>query len=311
MRLGIVICKILDYDIRTFMKKITKAVIPAAGFGTRFLPQTKAMPKEMLPIVDKPVIQYVVEEAVASGIKDIVIVTGSLKRAIEDHFDYPNAELIKNLEAGNKQDFIEMVRKIGEMANFIYVRQKGPYGNGTPVLSAEPAIEDEPFAVLWGDEFIYSNPPRLQQMIEVYEKYGGVVISGVRIDKKEDLKRYGIADLEPVEGKVSKIKAIVEKPEPDQAPSNIATHGAYILPPETFAALKSLAPGKGGEIWLVDAINKLQSEGVPVYAVEIENGKYYDTGNKLEYMKTSVELALNHPDISEEFKEFLRNLHLD
>lgn len=293
------------------MKKITKAVIPAAGFGTRFLPQTKAMPKEMLPIVDKPVIQYVVEEAVASGIKDIVIVTGSLKRAIEDHFDYPNAELIKNLEAGNKQDFIEMVRKIGEMANFIYVRQKGPYGNGTPVLSAEPAIEDEPFAVLWGDEFIYSNPPRLQQMIEVYEKYGGVVISGVRIDKKEDLKRYGIADLEPVEGKVSKIKAIVEKPEPDQAPSNIATHGAYILPPETFAALKSLAPGKGGEIWLVDAINKLQSEGVPVYAVEIENGKYYDTGNKLEYMKTSVELALNHPDISEEFKEFLRNLHLD
>ncbi len=293
------------------MKKITKAVIPAAGFGTRFLPQTKAMPKEMLPIVDKPVIQYVVEEAVASGIKDIVIVTGSLKRAIEDHFDYPNAELIKNLEAGNKQEFIEMVRKIGEMANFIYVRQKGPYGNGTPVLSAEPAIEDEPFAVLWGDEFIYSNPPRLQQMIEVYEKYGGVVISGVRIDKKEDLKRYGIADLEPVEGKVSKIKAIVEKPEPDQAPSNIATHGAYILPPETFAALKSLAPGKGGEIWLVDAINKLQSEGVPVYAVEIENGKYYDTGNKLEYMKTSVELALNHPDISEEFKEFLRNLHLN
>lgn len=293
------------------MKKITKAVIPAAGFGTRFLPQTKAMPKEMLPIVDKPVIQYVVEEAVASGIKDIVIVTGSLKRAIEDHFDYPNAELIKNLEAGNKQEFIDMVRKIGEMANFIYVRQKGPYGNGTPVLSAEPAIEDEPFAVLWGDEFIYSNPPRLQQMIEVYEKYGGVVISGVRIDKKEDLKRYGIADLEPVEGKVSKIKAIVEKPEPDQAPSNIATHGAYILPPETFAALKSLAPGKGGEIWLVDAINKLQSEGVPVYAVEIENGKYYDTGNKLEYMKTSVELALNHPDISEEFKEFLRNLHLD
>jgi UTP--glucose-1-phosphate uridylyltransferase len=292
------------------MKKIRKAVIPAAGFGTRFLPQTKAMPKEMLPIVDKPVIQYVVEEAVNSGIKDVVIVTGSLKRAIEDHFDTPNAELIKNLEAGNKQEFIDMVQKIGEMANFIYVRQKGPYGNGTPVLSAEPAIEDEPFAVLWGDEFIYSKPPRLAQMIEVYEKYGGIVISGVRIEKKEDLKRYGIADLEHVEGKVSKIKAIVEKPEPHEAPSDIATHGAYILPPEIFDALRSGTPGKGGEIWLVDAINKLQSEGVPVYAVEIENGKYYDTGNKLEYMKTIVELALHHPDISDEFKDFLKGLDL-
>lgn len=292
------------------MKKIRKAVIPAAGFGTRFLPQTKAMPKEMLPIVDKPVIQYVAEEAVASGIRDIVIVTGSLKRAIEDHFDLPNAELLKNLEAGGKHEFADMVNKIGEMANFIYVRQKGPYGNGTPVLSAEPAIEDEPFAVLWGDEFIYAEPPRLKQMIDVYEKYGGVVISGVKIEKKEDLKRYGIADLEPVEGKVSKIKAIVEKPDPDQAPSNIATHGAYILPPEIFPALKSLAPGKGGEIWLVDAINLLQEQGMPVYAVEIENGKYYDTGNKLEYMKTIVELALEHPDISEEFKEFLRNLKI-
>jgi UTP--glucose-1-phosphate uridylyltransferase len=264
----------------------------------------------MLPIVDKPVIQYVVEEAVNSGIKDVVIVTGSLKRAIEDHFDTPNAELIKNLEAGNKQEFIDMVQKIGEMANFIYVRQKGPYGNGTPVLSAEPAIEDEPFAVLWGDEFIYSKPPRLAQMIEVYEKYGGIVISGVRIEKKEDLKRYGIADLEHVEGKVSKIKAIVEKPEPHEAPSDIATHGAYILPPEIFDALRSGTPGKGGEIWLVDAINKLQSEGVPVYAVEIENGKYYDTGNKLEYMKTIVELALHHPDISDEFKDFLKGLDL-
>ena len=292
------------------MKRIRKAVIPATGFGTRFLPQTKAMPKEMLPIVDKPVIQYVVEEAVASGIKDIVLVTGSQKRAIEDHFDVPNADLINNLEAGGKVEFIDMIKKIGELANFIYVRQKGPYGNGTPVLSAEPAIEDEPFAVLWGDEFIYADPPRLSQMIEVYEKYGGVVISGVRIEKQEDLRRYGIADIEPVEGKVSKIKSIVEKPEPDQAPSNLATHGAYILPPDIFSALRSLEPGKGGEIWLVDAINKLQDQGVPVYGVEIENGKYYDTGNKLEYMKTSVELALQHPDISEEFRQFLKDLKL-
>ena len=171
------------------MKKIKKAVIPAAGFGTRFLPQTKAMPKEMLPIVDKPVIQYVVEEAVASGIEDVIIVTGAAKRAIEDHFDVPNQDLIKNLEAGKKEKLLEETRRISELANFIYIRQKGPYGNGTPVLSAEPAIEDEPFAVLWGDDFIHSTPPRLSQMIKVYEKFGGMVISGVKIEKKEDLKR--------------------------------------------------------------------------------------------------------------------------
>ncbi len=291
-------------------QKITKAVIPAAGFGTRFLPQTKAMPKEMLPIVDKPVIQYVVEEAVQSGIEDIVIVTGALKRAIEDHFDVPNQDLIKNLKDGGKEELLELTKKVANLANFIYVRQKGPYGNGTPVLAAEPIIGNEAFAVLWGDEFIYADPPRLSQMKKVYEKYGGIVISGVRIDKKEDLKRYGIADLEPVEGNVSKIKSIVEKPDPDNAPSQIATHGAYILPPEIFDALRSLEPGKGGEIWLVDAINKLKDEGVPVYAVEIENGRYYDTGNKLEYMKTVVDLALKHPDINGEFKEYLKNLDL-
>lgn len=291
-------------------KKIRKVVIPAAGFGTRFLPQTKAMPKEMLPIVDKPVIQYVVEEAVESGIEDIIIVTGAAKRAIEDHFDVPNTELIKNLEMGGKEELVSNVRQISELANFIYIRQKGAYGNGTPVLSAEPAIEDEPFAVLWGDEFIYSNPPRLKQMMDVYEKHGGVVISGVRIDKKEDLKRYGIADITPVEGNVYKINQIVEKPEPESAPSNLATHGAYILPPEIFQALRSLEPGKGGEIWLVDAINKLRDQGVPVFAVEIKDGKYYDTGNKLEYMKTVVELGLQHPDIKDEFKKFLEELEL-
>ncbi|GDX62428.1 UTP--glucose-1-phosphate uridylyltransferase [Candidatus Levyibacteriota bacterium] len=292
------------------MKKIRKAVIPAAGFGTRFLPQTKALPKEMLPIVDKPVIQYVVEEIVASGVKDIIIVTGALKRAIEDHFDVPNQDLIKNLEQGDKHELLEQTRMISEMANFIYVRQKGLYGNGTPVLAAEPIIEDEPFAVLWGDEFIYSKPPRLAQMMEVHQELGGIVISGVRIEKKEDLKRYGIADLELVRNNVYKIKSIVEKPDPDSAPSNIATHGAYIVPPEIFRALKSLKPGKGGEIWLVDAINLLQNEGVPVYAVEIQNGRYYDTGNKLEYMKTVVELALEHPDIKTEFKKFLKDLDI-
>lgn len=293
------------------MSKIRKAVIPAAGFGTRFLPQTKAMPKEMLPIVDKPVIQYVVEEAVEAGVEDIVIVTGALKRAIEDHFDVLNQDLVKNLMDGGKMELLEEARKISELANFIYVRQKGAYGNGTPVLAAEPVIGNEPFAVLWGDEFIYSKPARLSQMIAVYEKYGGIVISGVKIEKKEDLKRYGIADIEPVSENVFKIKNIVEKPKPDEAPSNIATHGAYILPPEIFRALKNVAPGKGGEIWLVDAINALRDQGVPVYGVEIENGKYYDTGSKLEYMKTVVEFALQHKAINGEFKEFLKTLDLN
>lgn len=292
------------------MKKIRKVVIPAAGFGTRFLPQTKAMPKEMLPVVDKPVIQYVVEEAVDSGVRDVIIVTGSAKRAIEDHFDVPNAELLRNLEEGGKKDFVEQVTRLSEMANFIYIRQKGPYGNGTPILSAEPAIEDEPFAVLWGDEFIYSTPPRLKQMIDVYEKYGGIVISGVRIEKKEDLKRYGIADITQVEGNVYKINAIIEKPDPDEAPSNLATHGGYILPPEIFEALRKQSPGKGGEVWLTDAINVLKNQGVPIFAVEIENAKYYDTGNKLEYMKTVVELGLKHPDINRELKQFLKELDL-
>jgi len=292
-------------------KKITTVVIPAAGWGTRFLPQTKAMPKEMLPVVDKPVIQYVVEEAVQSGIKNIVIVTGSNKKAIEDHFDAPNQDLVNNLKAGGKDKALKEIEDIGNMANFIYIRQKGPYGNGTPVLCAEPVLagKDEAFVVMWGDEFIHATPPRLKQMLDVYEKYGGVVISGVKIEKKEDLKRYGIADLEPVEGNVYKIKKIVEKPDPDQAPSNVATHGAYILPPEIFSALRRIKPGKGGEIWLVDAINLLRDEGVPVYTVVVDNAKYYDTGNKTEYLKTVVEFAIANPEFSE-FKQYLKDLDL-
>ena len=291
-------------------KKITKVVIPAAGYGTRFLPQTKAMPKEMLQVVDKPVIQYVVEEAVHSGVNNIIIVTGANKRAIEDHFDVPNEDLVKNLMSGNKEHILKDIRKIADMANFIYIRQKVPYGNGTPVLAVEPVVEDEPFAVLWGDEFIYSKPPRLKQMIDVHEKYGGVVISGVKIDKKEDLKRYGIAELEHVEGNVHRIKQIVEKPEPERAPSNIATHGGYIVPPDIFRALKNIKPGKGGEIWLPDAINYLNNEGVPVYTVIIKDGRYYDTGNKFEYLKTVVEFALQHTELNGDFKRFLKDLPL-
>lgn len=290
--------------------RISKAVIPAAGFGTRFLPQTKAMPKEMLPIVDKPVIQYVVEEAVNSGVTDIIIVTGALKRAIEDHFDVPNADLIKNLEAGSKHKLLEETWKISDMANFIYIRQKGLYGNGTPVLSAEPVIEDDFFAVLWGDEFIYSQPPRLSQMMAVHEKYGGAVISAVRIRQKADLKRYGIAKAEPVADNVFKIEKIVEKPDPEKAPSNLATHGAYILPRVIFDILRNQKPGTGGEIYLPEAIDALIKTGYPVYACEIKEGKYYDTGNKLEYLKTVVEFALAHGDLNGEFREYLKSLKL-
>lgn len=291
-------------------QKVRKAVIPAAGFGTRFLPQTKAMPKEMLPIVDKPIIQYVVEECVASGIEDIIIVTGYHKRTIEDHFDAPSSDLIKNLEAGGpkKQPFIDSVNAIGDMANFIYIRQKGGYGNATPVKNAQSIIGDEPFAVLWGDEFIYSDvKPRLAQCLEVFEKYGDPVISGVRIDKKEDLSRYGIAELEPVEGRVSKIKRIVEKPKPDEAPSNIATHGCYVLTPDIFDVLNTQKPGTGGEYYLPEAIDELRARGRSIYTVEIEGGRYFDTGNKIEYMKTVVEFALKHPEINGEFREFLKN----
>jgi len=290
--------------------KIRKAVIPAAGFGTRFLPQTKAMPKEMLPIVDKPVIQYVVEEAVESGVEDVIIVTGANKRAIEDHFDSPNQDLINNLIAGGKDDMIKEIEAIANLANFVYVRQKGPYGNGTPVLCAEPAINNEPFAVMWGDEFIHAKPARLSQMIRVYEERGGIVLSGFKIKNRSDLNRYGIADIEPVEGNIYKVKAIVEKPDPDTAPSDLGIIGAYILPPDIFEALRAVKPGKSNEIWLTDAINILKDSGMPIYAVAIENGVYYDTGNKLEYLKTVIELALQHPDMNGKFREYLKSLDL-
>lgn len=289
------------------IKKIRKAVIPAAGFGTRFLPATKAMPKEMLPLVDKPVIQYVVEEAVAAGIEDIIIVTGWHKRTIEDHFDYP-FELEKRLLEAGKEAQAEEVRKIAELANFIYIRQKGPYGNGTPILNARSVIGNEPFAVLWSDEFIYSEPPRLVQMMSAWEKYQKSCISAIRVPKTA-VGRYGIADVESVEGNIFKIKQMVEKPRIEDAPSDLAAHGAYILEPEIFDILDNLKPGKGGEVWLVDAINQLIAQQ-PVYAVEIQNGKYYDTGNKLEYLKAVVEFGLKHEELKKEFSEFLKEIKI-
>ncbi len=290
--------------------EITKVIIPAAGWGTRFLPQTKAMPKEMLPVLDKPVIQYVVEEAVASGIKDIVVITGWHKRAIEDHFDR-SFELEKHLEKNKKKEELTQIKKIADLANFIYIRQKGElYGNAIPVLAAKPVVGKEPFAVMWGDEFILAKPPRLRQMINVYKKYKGAVISAVKIESKDKLSRYGIADMEMVEKNIFKIKRIVEKPSPEKAPSNLATHGAYILPPEIFKFISKLKKGRQGEIWLTDAINELIKSGFPVYGCEIKNGKYYDTGNKMEYLKTVVEFALSSPKFSKDFKKYLRGLSL-
>lgn len=286
---------------------VRKAVIPAAGFGTRFLPQTKAMPKEMLPIVDKPVIQYVVEELVASGITDIVIVTGWHKRAIEDHFDYPN-ELIQTLKEQGKEELLESVKKTAELANFIYIRQKGPYGNGTPVLCAKSVIGDEPFVAIWGDEFIYAHPPRARQCIEVFEKYENPVISAVRVPK-EDVSRYGIVEAKNVEKNIWQIQKLLEKPSREEAPSNLAAHGCYVLTPDIFPILEHARPGKSNEIWLTDAIKELMKTR-PVYACEVKDAKYYDTGNKLEYLKTVVEFALQHKDLNGDFRAYLKSLKL-
>ena len=288
------------------MKKITKAVIPAAGFGTRFLPQTKAMPKEMLPVVDKPVIQYVVEEAVASGIEDIIIVTGPSKRAIEDHFDR-SYDLENFLEKAGKEEQLEEIRRIANLANFIYIRQKGPYGNAGPVLTAKPLLGDEPFAVLWGDEFIYSQPPRLRQLIDAFNKYESTIISGVRIERKEDLSKYGISKIEPVSGNIYRILEIVEKPDPEKAPSNLATHGAYIFTNSIFKYLENLKPGKGGELWLPEAVSQ-QIQDEKVYTVEIQNAKYYDTGDKMGYLKAVIDFTLSHPEFAGEIRKYLREI---
>ena len=262
----------------------------------------------MLPIIDKPVIQYVVEEAVASGIKDIVIITGWQKRAIEDHFDR-SFELEKYLDSAGKTKELNQVREISKLANFIYIRQKNEhYGNAIPVLMAESVVGNQFFAVVWGDEFIKASPPRLAQMIKVYKKYKGAVISAVQIESKDDLSRYGIAEVKKVKGNVFKIKKIVEKPIPEKAPSDLATHGAYILPPEIFGIIRKLKPGKNGEIWLVDAINELIKKGFPVYGCKIKNGKYYDTGNKIEYLKTVIDFALLHPDFSKELRSYLKKI---
>lgn len=286
---------------------IRKAIIPVAGFGTRFLPATKAQPKEMLPIVDKPIVQYVVEEAVASGITDIILVTGASKRAVEDHFDY-NLELQNWLKKQGKAEALAEVKRIAEMANFIYVRQKGPYGNGTPVLSARDVVGNEPFVVLWGDEFIYATPPRTKQCLDVFAKYGDPVLSGIRVPKK-DVAKYGIADITPVEKNVYQIASMIEKPDPDSAPSNLAMIGCYVLTPDIFDELAKLKPGRSGEIWLVDGIRALMKKR-PVYTCEVTNGVYYDTGSKIGWLRANVDFALRDKTLRADFKKYLKSIKI-
>jgi UTP--glucose-1-phosphate uridylyltransferase len=296
------------------MKKITKAVIPAAGFGTRFLPQTKAMPKEMLPIVDKPIIQYIVEELVDAGIKDIIIVTGYHKRTIEDHFDYPNLDLIENLRMGGekKKPLLEGVEQIANMANFVYVRQKGPYGNGTPLLNVRRIIGDEPFIYTWSDDFIVSSPSRFKQLIAAYNKYGYSCLSGVKATKDEDYDRYGFVGGKQLEPGIIDADVLIEKPGKDKAPSDLATVSGFVFTPDIFDYLDKVLEdlGEDQEFYYNDALKLMLEDGKHVLGVEITDGKYYDTGNKIEYLKTVVEFALKHPDLNGKFREYLKSLQL-
>ncbi len=293
-------------------KKVRKAVIPAAGFGTRFLPATKAQPKEMLPIVDKPIIQYVVEDAVSAGIEDIVIVTGWSKRNIEDHFDYP-FELEKRLEEAGKISELEEIRKIGDLANFTYVRQKGPMGNATPILNAKHLIGDEPFMVLWGDDFMEATPTRAQQLLKAYEENDcSAVVSCIKANKPEDYKRYGYAAGKNLGPGLLEIEKLVEKPGAGKIDSDFAVIGGAIYEPEMFGAIEEAMKrlekeGSKRELVYIDALNILLERKMKCLALEIK-GKFYDCGNKLEYLKAVVEFGLKHDDLSREFAEYLKNI---
>lgn len=284
---------------------IRKAIIPAAGLGTRFLPATKAMPKEMLPIIDKPAIQYIVEEAVASGIEDILIVTGKGKRAIEDHFD-SYYELEQILGRQGKVDMLSEVRKATELTDIHYIRQKEPKGLGHAIWCARKFIGNEPFAVLLGDDIVQSDVPCLKQMMDVYDRVRGSVLAVKEVPLNE-VKRYGIVDPDPAgdvgDDRVLKVRGVVEKPAPEAAPSNVAIMGRYILTPAIFDLLETQDTGAGGEIQLTDAISRLLLDE-PVYGFHFE-GLRYDTGEKLGYLKTIIDFALERPDLQDEVRSYL------
>ncbi len=290
-------------------KRPTKAVIPAAGFGTRFLPQTKALPKEMLPVVDKPIIQYIVEGLVESGIKDIIIVTGYHKRAIEDHFDKPSTDLVENLKMGGekKRPLLENLEKIANMANFIYVRQKGPYGNGTPLLNVSHLIGNEPFIYTWSDDMISADPSEFEQLISVYEKYGVSCLSCIKAKDDKDYERYGFIGGKKVEDGVIDVETLIEKPGKNNAPSDLGTVSSFLFTSSIFDYVDKAAKelGEGEEFYWVDILNLMMKEGKKVFGVEIKGGKFRDLGNKLEYLKTVVEYAKKDSEIGRQFSQWL------
>jgi UTP--glucose-1-phosphate uridylyltransferase len=290
---------------------VRKAVFPAAGLGTRFLPATKAQPKEMLPLVDKPTIQYVVEEAVASGLSEIIIVTGRNKRAIEDHFDAA-FELEYYLNDRGKMEELAQIKTISELASVCYVRQKEPLGLGHAILCARTLVGDEPFAVFLGDDIIGgASTPCMRQLLDVFDHYGGPVIAVERVPR-ERISQYGIMAgrrlTSPNGARVYEITEMVEKPRADEAPSDLAIIGRYVLTPDLFAVLAETVPDRRGEIQLTDGLRRLR-ERRPMYAVEFE-GKRYDTGDKLGFLKATVEFALARPDLADEFRAYLKSLKL-
>jgi len=287
------------------MSAVRKAVIPAAGLGTRFLPATKAQPKEMLPLLDKPAIQYVVEEAVHAGLTDILIITGRGKRPIEDHFDR-SIELEHFLESKGKFEELKQVREITDMASIHYIRQRDPLGLGHAVSVAEDHVGGEPFAVLLGDDIMAESNPLLSEMLRVHERYGRSVLAAMEVSR-EEIRLYGCIEPEFVEDdRLARVLSVVEKPEPENAPSNLAAIGRYVLTPEIFDALRDLEPGVGGEIQLTDAINALAQQQA-VYAYVFEGGRF-DVGNKLDYMKAMIELAIDREDVGKDLKRWLADL---
>ncbi len=284
---------------------VRKAIIPAAGLGTRFLPATKAQPKEMLAIVDKPTIQYIIEEAVASGIQDIIIVTGRNKRSIEDHFDR-SIELELELEKNEKTEMLEMVRKISDMANIHYIRQKEPRGLGHAILTARHFVGNEPFAVLLGDDVVVSKQPCLGQMIDVYNEYKTSVL-GVQRVAHEVVNKYGIVDCKVIDERVYKVRDLVEKPPIEKAPSDIAILGRYIITPSIFSYLETQDAGAGGEIQLTDALRRMaKDEAMYVYDFK---GHRYDVGTKSGFIQANIEFALRNPETKEEMLRYINALH--
>ncbi len=286
------------------MMNVRKAIIPAAGLGTRFLPATKAQPKEMLPIVDKPTIQYIIEEAVEAGIQDIIVVTGRNKRSIEDHFDR-SIELELELEKSDKQEMLDMVRGISDMANIHYIRQKEPRGLGHAILAAQHFIGDEPFAVLLGDDVVVSRQPCLGQMLDVFKEYQTSIL-GVQTVAHEVVDKYGIIAGKQVDERVYKVNDMVEKPAPEEAPSDVAVLGRYIITPEIFRFLETQDAGKGGEIQLTDALKRLAKEQA-MYAYDFK-GHRYDVGSKVGFIQANIEFALRREELRAEMEEYLKKL---